>query len=204
MVLGLFDNLNTKLRGANTALAEASKEWRDADIDSRAQALQAHERAAAAKMAEAEAMLAQVRKSEARWLRQKVGFAAGMLVAVVPGFLLGIVTVTLFDQTAGSSPQPPAQPAVEPIAAPQGMTESTGASDEASSAAQLESSSKSMSFERCISTIQDMSGQLGVAPNNIVETDVMRMVRFRASDGSVLVTCSRPDQRMVITRSPNR
>src|SRR5690606_13740463 len=152
--LGLFDNLNTKLRGANTALAEASKEWRDADIDSRAQALQARERVAAAKMAEAEAMLAQIRKSEGRWLRQKIGFVTVRLVAVVPGFFRSISTVSLCDQAGGSAPQP----AVEPVVAPQGVTESTGASDEASSAAQLGSSSKSMSFERCISMIQDMSG----------------------------------------------
>jgi hypothetical protein len=37
----------------------------------------------------------------------------------------------------------------------------------------------------------------------VVETNILRIVRFNGSDGgSVLVTCSRPDQKMVITQSP--
>lgn len=64
-----------------------------------------------------------------------------------------------------------------------------------------ESTSKSMSFEECLQTIQRTASQLGVAPINIVETTEMRMVRFPTRDGSVLVTCSRPDRKMVMTVS---
>lgn len=63
------------------------------------------------------------------------------------------------------------------------------------------STSKSMSFEDCLKTIRVTASNLGVAPINVVETNDMRMVRFKTSDGSVLVTCSRPDNKMVMTIS---
>jgi len=64
-----------------------------------------------------------------------------------------------------------------------------------------ESTSMSMTFEECLQTIQKTATQLGVAPVNIVDTTVMRIVRFETRDGSVLVTCSRPDQKMIMTVS---
>lgn len=65
------------------------------------------------------------------------------------------------------------------------------------------STSVEMSFEDCIRTIQSTASQLGAAPRNIVETTDMRMVRFITNDGSVLVTCSRADRKMVTTKSAN-
>jgi hypothetical protein len=64
-----------------------------------------------------------------------------------------------------------------------------------------ESKSVAMSFDDCLSLIRRTATDLGVAPINIVETDIMRMVRFVASDGTVLVTCSRPDGKAIITKS---
>lgn len=64
-----------------------------------------------------------------------------------------------------------------------------------------QSTSKSMSFEECLQVIQRTATQLGVAPINIDETTDVRMVRFPTGDGSVLVTCSRPDRKMVMTIS---
>lgn len=66
-----------------------------------------------------------------------------------------------------------------------------------------QSTSTAMAFEDCIRTIQRTSGQLGVAPRNIVENSDVRMVRFNTSDGSVIVTCSRADRKMVTTVSQN-
>ena len=63
------------------------------------------------------------------------------------------------------------------------------------------SRSESMSFNECLRVIQRTAENLGLAPKNIVETKDLRMVRFLTSEGSVLVTCSRPDQKMVITLS---
>jgi hypothetical protein len=42
-----------------------------------------------------------------------------------------------------------------------------------------------------------------LAPINVVDTDILTMVRFCADDASVIVSCSRPDQ-MAVTRSPHR
>ena len=71
------------------------------------------------------------------------------------------------------------------------------------SAATAETSSitRSMSFEACVATIQKLAGQLGAAPINIVETSDLRIVRFMTVDGSVLITCSRPDRKAIITQS---
>jgi hypothetical protein len=66
------------------------------------------------------------------------------------------------------------------------------------------STSGPMSFEACLATIRQTAQSLGVASANIVETNAMRMVRFSTTDGSVLVTCSRPDRKMVLTKSDKR
>ena len=64
-----------------------------------------------------------------------------------------------------------------------------------------QSTTKTMSFEDCLLLIRNTSTQLGVAPVNIVETSDTRMVRFPTADGSVWVTCSRADRKMVLTLS---
>lgn len=68
-------------------------------------------------------------------------------------------------------------------------------------AAQADVSSKSVavSFEGCNLAIRTMASKIAQAPDNIMETNEMRMVRFYTNDGSVLVTCSRPDGKMVVT-----
>lgn len=58
-----------------------------------------------------------------------------------------------------------------------------------------------MSFEECLLVIQRTTTELGVAPINVAETTDIRMVRVPKSDGSVLVTCSRPDRKMILTMS---
>jgi hypothetical protein len=70
-------------------------------------------------------------------------------------------------------------------------------------AAEPQSQRKTMPFDQCLTLIQTMGTQLGVAPVNIVETTAMRMVRFPATDGSVLMTCERPDT-MILTRSSHK
>ena len=61
-----------------------------------------------------------------------------------------------------------------------------------------------MSFERCGEVIRKMAEQLAVAPINLVETSVLRMVRFPTNDGSgesILITCSKPDRKLVVSKS---
>lgn len=67
------------------------------------------------------------------------------------------------------------------------------------SAYALESVSRSMSFESCLELIRQYSAQIGVAPINLVETEIVRIVRYPTQDGSVLVTCSKLDEKLTIT-----
>lgn len=71
-------------------------------------------------------------------------------------------------------------------------------------AAAAESSSVSMSFEKCQAAQANTIAQLNVPPGDIVHivnTSTMTMTRLYVEDGSVIVTCSAPDQKMVITKS---
>jgi hypothetical protein len=61
-----------------------------------------------------------------------------------------------------------------------------------------------MGFEICLKAISLTASNVGVAPLNIVETSDVRIVRFPTSEGSIMLTCSRPDQRLVVTTSPSR
>ena len=70
--------------------------------------------------------------------------------------------------------------------------------------AAAESSSVPMSFEKCQSAQANTIAQLNVRPGDIVHivnTSVMTMTRIYVDDGSVLITCSAPDSKMVITKS---
>ena len=60
---------------------------------------------------------------------------------------------------------------------------------------------RTMPFEHCLLTIAKVAKDLGVNPHHIVDTNIVRMSRFHTSDGSVLVTCSRPDRKMIINVS---
>ena len=64
-----------------------------------------------------------------------------------------------------------------------------------------QSTSKPMAFEDCLRVIKRTATQLGVAPITIVETSEMRAVKFPTGDRAVLITCSRPDRKMVTTFS---
>lgn len=70
--------------------------------------------------------------------------------------------------------------------------------------AAAESSSVSMSFEKCQAAQANTIAQLNVPPSDIVHivnTSAMTMTRVYVADGSVIITCSAPDNKMVITKS---
>ena len=73
-----------------------------------------------------------------------------------------------------------------------------------SARAQATSTSKPMSFEACLAVIDRVSRDLRIAPIGIVNTKIMRVVRFPTTEGSVLITCSKPDRKMIVTRSGRR
>lgn len=68
---------------------------------------------------------------------------------------------------------------------------------------------KKMRYQRfhyhneCLGTIRGLASDIGMTPINIVETDIIRIVRFPASDGSILITCSKLDNKMTVTRNHN-
>jgi hypothetical protein len=61
-----------------------------------------------------------------------------------------------------------------------------------------------MAFADCISLIQDVSDELGVTPVNILRTQDIWLSRIDAVDGTVTVTCSRPDSRLTLKRHHRR
>lgn len=70
--------------------------------------------------------------------------------------------------------------------------------------AATESTSTLMSFEKCQAVQANTIAQLNVPPGDIVHivnTSVMTMTRLYTTDGSVIITCSAPDNKMVITKS---
>lgn len=66
-------------------------------------------------------------------------------------------------------------------------------------AGQIQTQTRPMSFDACLSTIRSTSSELRVAPVNVVETSDLRVVRWITADGSVLMTCSRADAKMSVT-----
>lgn len=70
--------------------------------------------------------------------------------------------------------------------------------------ASAESTSSSMSFEKCQAVQANTIAQLNVPPEDIVHivnTSELTMTRFYTADGSIIISCSKPDQKMVITKS---
>lgn len=69
--------------------------------------------------------------------------------------------------------------------------------------AALPSEKRAMPFQACVSlmtrTVLDLGGRTRV----IVSAPDLRSIRICTNDGSVLMTCSRPDASMVATRSPH-
>ncbi len=64
-------------------------------------------------------------------------------------------------------------------------------------------SSRTLPFSECVAFIYASAASFGIDPITIVNTDIMKVVRLPAQGGSVLMTCSRPDQKLVIVQSDN-
>jgi len=63
--------------------------------------------------------------------------------------------------------------------------------------------SKQASLAACSATIDSITSSLsGYPAETIVNTRIMRMVKIWTNDGVVSVTCSGPDNKMVITKAP--
>jgi hypothetical protein len=67
----------------------------------------------------------------------------------------------------------------------------------------IETQTRDISFEGCLAAIAQVSGQYDAPPVNVVETSDIRIVKWFLSDGNVMVACSRPDHKMVVTKTAN-
>lgn len=88
------------------------------------------------------------------------------------------------------------------IAVPLALLTAVGSTSALAQGKKPQTTSEPMGFEQCLATIRGAAADLGVAPINVVETRDLRMVRFNTVDGTVLITCSRADQKMAITFTP--
>lgn len=59
---------------------------------------------------------------------------------------------------------------------------------------------EAMPFAECLSLIGEISEQFGVKPASILRTKDVRVVRVDGSDGAVIVTCSRPDNKVILSK----
>ncbi len=60
----------------------------------------------------------------------------------------------------------------------------------------------SMPYADCMAIIAEASEEMDEQPLRLVDTSDQTTVRIPASDGFVTVSCSRSDNRMVLTKSP--
>jgi hypothetical protein len=67
----------------------------------------------------------------------------------------------------------------------------------------IETQTREISFSGCLAVIAQVSGQYDAPPVNVVETSDLRIVKWFLSDGNVMVACSRPDGKMVVTKTSN-
>lgn len=62
---------------------------------------------------------------------------------------------------------------------------------------------ENISFDQCLTMKARTFAQLNARPISIVSTNMVTVDRVCVAEGSVLITCSAPDSKMVITTSPD-
>jgi hypothetical protein len=61
--------------------------------------------------------------------------------------------------------------------------------------------SKTMSFDACIVSVYKMTKT--IPSRVIVSSDIVAVVRFQTAEGSMLATCSKPDQKIALVYTTN-
>lgn len=108
--------------------------------------------------------------------------------------------VSAEPQATAVEPEPEVQPEPEPEIQPE--------PDYTDNGSVVKSDSSEMGFSACMlkqaefSEILLSSGNYKVIP--IVDTSILSIVRLCTNDGSVIHTCSAPDNKMVVAMSTNR
>ncbi len=75
------------------------------------------------------------------------------------------------------------------------------ASFSATAHAEARSETKVMDFEVCKMFTEKSVRDLGVPYDAVVRTGILWVTKIPVSDGAVLITCSKPDRKMVLTQS---
>jgi uncharacterized lipoprotein YmbA len=64
------------------------------------------------------------------------------------------------------------------------------------------SRTETMPFGQCIALVDDVAETLDANPITVLRTSDVRIVRIEAADGIVILSCNRPENRMVLTKRP--
>lgn len=134
-------------------------------------------------------------------LRKGTSLRARIVTGAYVAFWLLLIAVNPKPDT------PPSPVAIAPVTANAPSDAATADLEKPADArpsGEAKSTSRTMSFEDCNRFIALTADQLGQAPINVVDSAAVRIVRFPANDGSVLVTCSRPDGKMILTQSARK
>lgn len=222
--MSLIESVGSKLRATNDALSSAQKAWRDEKLSERALELDRREQVLREKEQDLDErivpQLQEMRRLEGRKVYRRLLNVLLVVGVAVPSFIAGAMLPDSSDSTADKLVASTREAVPAGAAAASSEADSETAPPEAApapdeteqdtdeplrlvgDATDIESSSRSMGFEDCLSTIAQVSTDLWIAPNNIVETSGMRVVRFNTTEGSVLVSCSALTDKMVLTKSP--
>lgn len=119
------------------------------------------------------------------------------IVAVIALFIFGNVYKNFSDNQATTPTAAPSE-SVPTAAADDGWRVKTNEEG-------LTTRTSSMTFEQCLAVRTRALAQLNVSPRKLIEivnTNLMTITRVCLDDGkSLLITCSRPDAKMIISES---
>lgn len=125
------------------------------------------------------------------WFTLRSGYSKkAKIIAFLWLFLTSIIPFTANNQESSQNTKTTVQTPPAPPPAP------TPKSDD----------DNTMSFEACSELQDGMIASVvgtGYEYGVVMDTNDLRMVRICTNDGSVLITCNRPDRKRIITQSPD-
>lgn len=74
----------------------------------------------------------------------------------------------------------------------------------AHASSERETVTQTISFKGCLAAAQKLADQVGVKLVRVIDTASVKMFRVPGSDGTISVTCSAKERKMVLSRTPKR
>ena len=113
-------------------------------------------------------------------------------------------------QSLSTQPEPAAQEPTEPTEptepAPKPSEPTPEPPKQQAESSDVESKTSSMDFATCQNFVLSSEAEMlsiGLATKTIVQSNFLIIKRFCTADGSVLMTCSKTDNKLVVTKSPH-